>query len=111
MLNSMHEGDGASTKTLGKKVFFVVKMTGPAIVRPVSSDFWKAPCQRLSKENLAFVVVLVLACSKLRGSRVRRSEYPFLFLFSCPANFSRTFHFRVFPTILESGTGYPSLKI
>ena len=107
MLNSMHEGDGASTKTLKKKVFFIVKMTGPAIVRPVSSDFFVRDYQ----ENLAFVVVLVLACSKLRGSRVRRSEYPFLFLFSCPANFSRTFHFRVFPTILESGTGYPSLKI
>ena len=110
MLNSMFEGDGASTKTLKKKVFFIVKMTGPAIVRPVSSDFWKAPC-RDYQENLAVVVVLVLACSKLRGSRVRRSEYPFLFLFSCPANFSRTFHFRVFPTILESGTGYPSLRI
>ena len=51
MLNSMHEGDGASTKTLGKKVFFIVKMTGPAIVRPVSSDFWKAPCQRLSRKS------------------------------------------------------------
>ena len=72
--------------------------------------FGKRPV-RDYQENLAFVVVLVLACSKLRGSRVRRSEYPFLFLFSCPANFSRTFHFRVFPTILESGTGYPSLKI
>ena len=26
-----------------KKAFFIVKMTGPAKVRPVSSDFWKGP--------------------------------------------------------------------
>ena len=31
----------------------------------------------------------------------------FLFPFSLPANFSRTFFFRVFPTIWEPGTGYP----
>ena len=28
-------------KLLGK-AYFIVKMTGPAIVRPGSSDFWKA---------------------------------------------------------------------
>ena len=26
-----------------EKVYFIAKMTGPAIVGPASSDFWKAP--------------------------------------------------------------------
>ena len=30
-------------KLLEKSTFFIVKMTGPAMVRPASSDFWKAP--------------------------------------------------------------------
>ena len=33
-------------KNSWKKTFFIVKMTGPAMVRPVSSDFWKAPLAR-----------------------------------------------------------------
>jgi len=28
-----------------EKPHFFVKMTSPAMVRPASSDFWKAPCQ------------------------------------------------------------------
>ena len=47
----MHEGDGASTKTLGKRYLIIVKMTGSAIVRLVSSDFWKAPCERVSRKS------------------------------------------------------------
>jgi len=35
-------GDGFSAKCLEKSIFFV-KMTGPAIVWPASSDFWKTP--------------------------------------------------------------------
>ena len=97
-------------KLLGKKYFSLSKWLAQLLSGRSVLTFGKRPV-RDYQENLAFVVVLVLACSKLRGSRVRRSEYPFLFLFSCPANFSRTFHFRVFPTILESGTGYPSLRI
>ena len=38
----MHEGDGVSSKTLGKSLFNC-KMTGPAVVLPASPDFWKAP--------------------------------------------------------------------
>ena len=30
-------------KLLEKSTFFIVKMTGPAMVQPASSDFWKAP--------------------------------------------------------------------
>ena len=30
-------------KLLEKSTFFIVKMTGPAMVRPASSDFWKVP--------------------------------------------------------------------
>ena len=26
-----------------EKTFVIVEITGPAMVRPVSSDFWKAP--------------------------------------------------------------------
>ena len=43
--NSMHEGNGVSTKTLKKKALFIVKMTGPAMIRPASSDFWKVPLE------------------------------------------------------------------
>ena len=39
----MHEGRGVSKKARGKKAFFIVKMTGPAMVWLASSDFWKAP--------------------------------------------------------------------
>ena len=38
----MHEGDGFPQKLL-EKAYSFVKMTGPAMVRPASSDFWKAP--------------------------------------------------------------------
>ena len=37
----MQEGNGFSANTL-RKSLFRVKMTGPAMVRPASSDFWKA---------------------------------------------------------------------
>ena len=40
ILKSMKEGDGFSSKTLGK-TYFIFKMTGQATVRPVSSDFRK----------------------------------------------------------------------
>ena len=30
-------------KKLLEKVYFIVKMTGTAMVKPASSDFWKAP--------------------------------------------------------------------
>ena len=33
---------GFHKKTLGK-AYFIVKMTGPAMIRLSSSDFWKAP--------------------------------------------------------------------
>ena len=36
---------------LFEKAFFIVKMTGPAIVRPCSSDLWKASALR-SKTQL-----------------------------------------------------------
>ena len=42
MLNTMNEGDVFSEKTPGKSLF-IVKMTAPAMVWPVSSDKWKAP--------------------------------------------------------------------
>ena len=30
-------------QNLLEKAYFIAKMSGPTIVRPVSSDFWKAP--------------------------------------------------------------------
>ena len=30
-------------KNSWKKAFFIVKMTGPTMVQPISSEFWKAP--------------------------------------------------------------------
>ena len=30
-------------QSLLEKAFFIAKMSGPAMVRPASSDFWKAP--------------------------------------------------------------------
>ena len=38
----MYEGDGFSTKTLGK-AYFTIKLTGRAMVWPASFDTWKAP--------------------------------------------------------------------
>ena len=51
--NRVHEGNGVSTKLL-EKTFFIVKVTGPAMVRPASSDFWKVP--------LVKKIVYVLFC-------------------------------------------------
>ena len=39
----MHEGGDFFRQNLLDKDYFVVKMTGPAMVRLASSDFWKAP--------------------------------------------------------------------
>ena len=38
----MHEGNVFDQKLL-EKAYFIFKMTGPAMVQPASSDFWKAP--------------------------------------------------------------------
>ena len=51
--NRVHEGNGVSTKLL-EKTFFIVKVTGPAMVQPASSDFWKVP--------LVKKIVYVLFC-------------------------------------------------
>ena len=32
-----------SHQKLFEKAYFIFKMTGPAMVRPANSDFWKAP--------------------------------------------------------------------
>ena len=32
---------GFHQKLSAEKAYFIVKMTGPAIIRPASSDFWK----------------------------------------------------------------------
>ena len=42
ILNIMHKGNVFSAKPL-EKAYFIVKMSGPAMVQPVSSDFWRAP--------------------------------------------------------------------
>ena len=41
----MHERDEFSfkKKKLQEKAYFIVKMPGPPIIRPASSEFWKAP--------------------------------------------------------------------
>ena len=53
ILNSMHEGNCFSSprvfEKLLEKPYFIFKMTGPAMVRPASSDFWKAPYKILGK--------------------------------------------------------------
>ena len=36
----MHKGDGFQQNFL-EKAYFTAKMSGPAIVQPASSDFWK----------------------------------------------------------------------
>ena len=41
ILNSKHVADGFYAKTLGKPIS--LSMTGPTMVQPASSDFWKAP--------------------------------------------------------------------
>ena len=48
------------------------------------------------------------AAEEGRKKKFLQSPYPFLFpaFFSRPANFSRAFHFCVFPTIWKSGTGF-----
>ena len=42
ILNSLYEGDGFSTETLGK-AYFTIKLTGRAMVWPASFDTWKSP--------------------------------------------------------------------
>ena len=40
---SIHEGDGFWSKKYLEKAYFVLKITGLAMIWPASSDFWKAP--------------------------------------------------------------------
>ena len=44
----MHEGNGFFSKKLLEKAYFIFKLTGPAMVRPASSDKWKAPLEFLA---------------------------------------------------------------
>ena len=39
---------------LSEKAYFIVKMTAPAMVRPVSSDKWKVPLDKGQKGSLWF---------------------------------------------------------
>ena len=36
------------SKKLLEKAYFIFKLTGPAMVRPASSDKWKAPLEYLA---------------------------------------------------------------
>ena len=49
----MLEGNGFSAKP-SEKTDFIVKMTGPAMVRPASSDKWKAPLDKIERLSIAF---------------------------------------------------------
>ena len=66
----MHKGEGFSTKNVLKKLFFVVKMTCPAMVRSANSDFWKALCasvrSHLSFSDLFWSLVRNFSRSKVR---------------------------------------------
>ena len=39
----MHEENVFFQQKLLEKAYFILKLTGRAMVRPASSDFWKAP--------------------------------------------------------------------
>ena len=39
----MHKEEMVFQQNLLEKPCFIAKITGPAMVRPASSDFWKAP--------------------------------------------------------------------
>jgi len=40
-------------------VYFIAKMSGPTMVRPASSDFWKAPIDFLKVLSFSFPVPVV----------------------------------------------------
>ena len=42
---------GFHQKLLAEKAYFIVKMTGPAKIRPASSEKWKVPYVRLRLNN------------------------------------------------------------
>ena len=50
-----------------EKAYCFVKMTGPAMVRPASSDFWKAPSTRSKQvhEVKQFICCPTIAKSRL----------------------------------------------
>ena len=49
ILSSMHEGNGFFlSKKLLEKAYFIFELTGPAMVRPASSNKWKAPLEYLA---------------------------------------------------------------
>ena len=47
-------------QNLIEKAYFIAKMSGPTMVRPASSDFWKAPWDEYNNENEIFSIDWVL---------------------------------------------------
>ena len=63
----MHEGDSFHLNFL-EKTYFFVKLTGRAMVRPVSSGKWKAPsvsCQPFISS--LYAVILVICGVNIKG--------------------------------------------
>ena len=67
-------------QNLLEKAYFIAKMSGPTMVRPGSSDFWKAPgvykwprrhVGRLQRRPDGFQIISVM-CDRAQISRVRR---------------------------------------
>ena len=89
----MHEGDGFFGKNYWKKACFIFKMSKAAMVRLVSSDFWKAREKKfqISCYEMCHLLVashLVAYCSRgsladclgrqIRNSNPRTDSSPFL---------------------------------
>ena len=46
-------------QNLIEKAYFIAKMSGPTMVRPASSDFWKAPWDEYNNENEIFSILSI----------------------------------------------------
>ena len=44
---------------LSEKAYFIVKMTAPAMVRPVSSDKWKVPLDKGQKGSVVSEFIII----------------------------------------------------
>ena len=48
-----------SQQNLLEKAYFIAKMSGPTMVRPASSDFWKAPYVSEPTAKLTTKIIII----------------------------------------------------
>ena len=75
-------------QNLLKKAYFIAKKSGPAMVRPASSDFWKAPLETVCQPKRNCTGLITSLQTKLFTDQ--NDKFPYLFIHLKPEKSAMT---------------------